>query len=398
MSIATAFIENEAKRLFPRVVEMRRDFHAHPELSFQERRTSDKVASILAQAGLDVTRNIATTGVVGLLREADRGPTIALRADMDALPVSENTGLPFASTRPGIMHACNHDSHMAMLLGAAMLLVKLRDKMRGNVKFIFQPGEEGFAGARWMIEDGVLEHEPRIKAAFALHLDPLSAPGTLSVREGPMMACADVFTLSVIGKGGHGAIPHRSVDPIFVSGHLIMALQGIVSRQTDATDAAVISICKINAGEALNIIPDRVEMGGTVRLLDPVIRSTMPSQMETIVKGVTSAFNATYEFNYVRGYPATINDPGFTELVRSAAREVLGAENVRHLERPRMPSEDFSYFLEKVPGTFAILGAKPSDREPAPPHSAECVIDERALEAGMKMHAAVAMKYLGVET
>jgi amidohydrolase len=398
MEGTAAFITQEAERIFPQVVELRRDFHAHPELSFQELRTSEKVASVLARTGVEVKRDVATTGVVGLLRGTGEAPTIALRADMDALPIDENTGLQFASTKPGIMHACNHDGHMAMLLGAAMLLAKMQDKIRGNVKFIFQPGEEGYAGARWMIEDGVLEEEPRIGAAFALHLDPLSASGTLSVREGPMMACADVFTLSIIGKGGHGAVPHRSVDPILVSGHVVTALQAIASRQTDATEAVVISICKINAGKGLNIIPDSVEMGGTVRLFDPALRDNMASMMEKIITGVTSAFGATYEFTYVRGYPATMNDPGFTELVRSAARDVLGADNVRHLAHPRMPSEDFSYFLQHVPGTFAILGARPSDREPAPPHSSECVIDETALVAGVKVHAAVALRYLGVGT
>ncbi len=381
----------------PKVVDIRRDFHRHPELSFEESRTSEKVAAILADVGLQVNRNIATTGVVGLLRGSGSGATIALRADMDALPINENTGLPFASATPDVMHACHHDGHMAMLAGAAMVLARLRESFRGNVKFIFQPGEEGYAGARQMIEEGVIEDEPRIDAAFGLHLDSLSPSGVLLIREGPIMACADMFSLSIIGKGGHAAAPHKSVDPIFVSGHVITALQGLVSRQVDATDSVVLSICTIHGGKGPTTIPDRVEMSGTVRLFDPAIRERMPSMMEQIIGGVTSAFGARYDLSYLHGYPATINDPDFTRLVRSAAEEILGDKNVRHLTRQRMPSEDFSYFLEKVPGAFAILGAKPPDRAPSPQHSAECIMDETALEAGIKVHAAVALKYLGAK-
>jgi amidohydrolase len=398
MSKAAEFITEEARRVFPDVVEIRRDIHSHPELSFQELRTSDKAASVLQRLGIEVRRGTAATGVVGLLRGSADGPTIALRADMDALPITEKTGLSCASRVPGVMHACNHDGHVAMLLGAAMVLARLRERLRGNVKFIFQPGEEGYAGARWMIEEGVLQEEPRIDAAFALHLDPISPSGVLLVREGPMMACADVFTLSIIGRGGHGAVPHKSADPIFISGHVITALQGLASRQIDATEPVVISICTIHGGTAVNIIPDSVEMSGTVRSFDSDVRDRLPSMMEEIIRGVTTAFGARYDFNYIRGYPATLNDPQFTQMVRSAAGRILGRKNVRQLGRPRMPSEDFSYFLEKVPGAFAILGARPPEGEPLPPHNAGCVIDEAALEAGVKVHAAVALSYLGEET
>ncbi len=394
MSESLSLISKEADRVFSRIVDIRRDLHAHPELSFYEHRTSDKVASILEGIGLEVQRNIATTGVVGLLRGSGDGPTIALRADMDALPVTEETGLPFSSVNPGVMHACNHDGHMAMLLGAAMVLEKARKSLRGNIKFIFQPGEEGYAGARQMIEQGVLEDEPRIEAAFAIHLDPLSPSGEFAVREGPMMACADMFTLTIIGKGGHGAVPHAAVDPIFVSGHVITALQGISSRQVSALDSVVLSICTIRAGEGMTIIPQTVEMGGTVRLFNPDLRAKMPSMMEEIVRGVTSAFGAKYDLGYIHGYPATVNDPGFTKLALSAAEAALGSENVRTLKNPRMPSEDFSYFLEKVPGAFATLGARPAGKEPAPSHSPLCDIDEDALKAGVRIHAAVALKYL----
>ena len=389
------FIAREAERVFPEVVAIRRDLHANPELSFQEFRTSERVASILDDLDLEVKRNVATTGVVGLLRGPSDGPTIALRADMDALPISEKTGLSFASTNPGVMHACHHDGHVAMALGAAMVLARMRDRIRGAVKFIFQPGEEGYAGARQMIEEGVLDDEPRIEAAFALHLDPLSASGTLCLREGAMMACADMFTVSILGKGGHGAVPHRTVDPIFVAAHVITALQGITSRRVNAMDAVVLSVCAIHAGEGMTIIPDNAEMGGTVRLFDSALRKKMPSMMEETIRGVTAAFGATYGFRYIHGYPATVNDPEFTALACSAARAILGSENVRKLQRPRMPSEDFSYFLERVPGTFAILGARPRRKEPAPSHSAVCDIDEGALEAGVKTHAAVAVSYLG---
>ena len=389
-------VAEEAERAFAEMVEIRRDLHAHPELSFQETRTSDRIASVLEGLGLEVKRNIATTGLVGLLRGAGDGPTIALRADMDALPVTEKTGLPFASKNPGVMHACNHDGHMAMLLGAAMVLKEMRASLRGNVKFIFQPGEEGYAGARQMIEEGVLEDEPRIEAAFAMHLDPMSASGEFATRGGPMMACADLFTLTIIGKGGHGAMPHTTVDPVLVSAHVITALQAIRSRQVSAMDSVVLSICTVRAGDGPTIIPDTVELSGTVRMFNPALRKKIPAMMERIIEGVTSAFGAKQSLSYIHGYPATVNDPDFAELALSAAADALGSENSRRLESPRMPSEDFSFFLEKTPGAFAILGARPPDKEPAPSHSPLSDIDEKVLVAGAKTHAAVALKYLGI--
>jgi amidohydrolase len=389
-------ITDEAQQALPEMIAIRRDFHAHPELSFQEVRTSEKVASTLDGIGLEVKRNIATTGVVGLLRGASDGPTIALRADMDALPVEEKTGLPFASENPGVMHACNHDGHVAMLLGAAMVLNNMRETLRGNVKFIFQPGEEGFAGARQMIEAGVLEDEPQIEAAFAIHLDPMSDSGMFAVRGGPIMACADMFTLTIVGKGGHGAMPHTTIDPVFVSAHVITALQGISSRQVSAVDSIVVSICTVRTSEGMTIIPDTVELGGTVRLFNPDLRKKMPSMMKQIIEGVTSAFGAKYDLSYIHGYPATVNDAEFAEMTLSAAGDVLGGENARRLKNPRMPSEDFSFFLEKVPGAFAILGARPADKEPAPSHSPVTDIDETVLAQGAKVHAAVALRYLEV--
>ncbi|RJP71391.1 MAG: amidohydrolase [Candidatus Abyssobacteria bacterium SURF_17] len=397
MGTIVSLIHQEAEKVLSDVIRIRREFHSYPELSFQEFRTSEKIAACLDDLGLEVRRNVATTGVVGLVRGREKGRTIALRADMDALPVEENTGLPFASRNAGVMHACGHDGHMAMLLGAAMVLANLRERIRGSVKFIFQPGEEGYAGARQMIEEGVLDEEPRIEAAFALHLDPLVPSNTLCIRKGPIMACADVFMLSIIGKGGHGALPHKSVDPILVSGHVITALQAVASRQVNPMEAVVLSICTIHAGTAMSIIPERVEMSGTVRLFDAKLRESMPSMMEEIIRGVTAAFGATYDFAYVPGYPATINDGKFTEMVRSVAQEILGPGRIWELERPRMPSEDFSYFLERVPGTFALLGVRPTDREPVPSHNSKYAIDEAGLLAGVKLHAAVALRFLGAE-
>jgi amidohydrolase len=389
------FLDDEVKLVLGRVIDIRRHLHAHPELSFQELETSRFIASLLEDAGVEVKRGLATTGVVGHVRGAKSGRTIALRADMDALPVTEVTGLSFVSRIPGVMHACHHDGHMAMLLGAAMILVRMRERLEGNVKFIFQPGEEGYAGARKMIEEGVLEDEPRIQAAFALHLDALSPSGTLSTRPGPIMACADIFSISIIGKGGHAAMPHRSVDPILVAGHIVTALQSIASRKTDPVESIVVSVCTIHAGTAMTVIPDRVEMGGTVRLFDPGLRDQIPALMEEIIRGVAAAFGASYEFNYARGYPATINDPEFAAMVLDCGKKLLGQQNVHTLTRPRMPSEDFSFFLEKVPGAFAILGARPRDREPLPSHNPATTIDETALETGVKIHAAVALAYLG---
>lgn len=396
MDDITNFLDNEAKLVSDRVIDIRRYLHAHPELSFQELETSSFVASLLEDAGVEVKRGLATTGIVGLVKGAKPGRTIALRADMDALPLTEATGLPFASKSPGVMHACHHDGHMAMLLGAAMILARMRERLQGNVKCIFQPGEEGYAGARKMIEEGVLEDEPRIQAAFALHLDALSPSGTLSTRPGPIMACADIFSISIIGRGGHAAMPHRSVDPILVAGHVITALQSIASRKTDPVESIVVSICTVHAGTAITVIPDRVDMGGTVRLFDAHLRDRAPELMEEIISGVTAAFGASYEFNYTRGYPATINDPEFAAMVLEYGKKLLGEQNVHLFARPRMPSEDFSFFLERLPGAFAILGARPRDRDPLPSHNPATTIDESALETGVKVHVAVALAYLGM--
>lgn len=386
-------IQEQAHALFPEVVSLRRDLHQHPELAFAEKRTAQVVAEYLGRLGLQVTTGIAGTGVTGLLKGGRPGKTVALRADMDALPLTEETGLPFASVHPGTMHACGHDGHTAVLLGAAKVLAGLQEQLTGNVKFIFQPSEEKLpSGALALCEAGVLAG---VDAVFGLHLWPSVESGRIGVTYGPMMAAADYAYITIKGREGHGSTPHLAVDAGVVAAQVILGLQTIVSRQVDPLDQAVISVGTIHGGTAPNIIPGDVKLAVTVRTLVPEVRERVPQLIERTVKGITASAGAEYAFKYDFGLPPVINTDGLVELVEKTGQALLGQERVERLAKPVMGSEDFSYYLERVPGAFFWLGAKNESLGILPlAHHPKYNFDEATLETGVAILASVAAQFL----
>ncbi|KIX12184.1 M20 metallopeptidase family protein [Dethiosulfatarculus sandiegensis] len=338
-----------------RIKKDREELHKIPEVAFTEEKTAAYVADCLKEMGLLVREKVAKTGVVGLVEGEIPGKTVMIRADMDALPVKEETGLSFASTHEGVMHACGHDCHMAMALGAARVLTGMREKIKGQVKFVFQPAEEFPGGAKPMMEEGVLK-DPPVDYALGCHVWPGALSGTVSVAPGPVMAAMDRFDIKVIGKGGHGALPHTCIDPVDTASQVISALQRITSRHMSPLSPTVVTIGQIKGGTAFNVIADQVEMAGTTRTFDRDIWKSWPERLEKVVKGVCESMGASYGFDFSPGYPPTINDAAITELVGKCAAQVVGQDQVLEFE-PTMGGEDMSYFLEKVPGCFFFLGA-----------------------------------------
>lgn len=373
------------KEVFPKVVELRRDFHANPELGYQEVRTAEVIAKTLEGLGITVKKNVAKTGVVGLLDTGKPGPTVALRADIDALPVKDAKKVEYASRVEGVCHACGHDGHTAILLGVAMVLSKLKEEFSGKVKFIFQPCEEHLpGGAKFMIEEGVLE-DPRVDNIFGLHLWTNYPIGKVGVKAGALMAAPDSFAIEILGKGGHGSAPHQAIDAVVIAAQVVQALQTIVSRSVDPLDPAVVSVGVMQAGYGFNVIADTAKIIGTVRTFKERTRAVIKKRMEEIVKGITSAFNADYRIEYTEGYPALINDEKVAEFVKKIAEETLGAENVWEAE-PVMGGEDFAYFLQKVPGCFVFLGARNEEKGIVyPHHHPEFDFDEDAMLLGMEL-------------
>lgn len=346
-----------AKRNLQRLVEIRRHLHRHPELGRHEYETGRYVANIMEALGLEVQTEVAGTGVVALLRGAYPGRTVALRADMDALPVQEQSNVPYKSAVPGVMHACGHDAHMALTLGTAMILTSMREQIHGNVKFIFQPAEEAPGGAKPMIDAGVLEN-PKVDAILGGHVWGSVESGRIEVKPGPIMASSDILRLTIHGKGGHAAQPHTTIDPIVIGSEIVGALQKIVSRQTDPAEAAVISICVFQSGEVFNVIPGSAYLEGAVRTLNNELRLAMPEKIEAVIRGITHAYGATYDLDYYMGYPVTVNNKDVTETVRQAAAKVLGAESVGEAAKASMGGEDFAYYLLQIPGTFVRIGIR----------------------------------------
>jgi amidohydrolase len=348
---------NRIAEFHPEMTEWRRDFHAHPEIAYEEFRTSEIVAAKLEEWGIEVHRGLGGTGVVGTLRGAHPGPegrAIGLRADMDALPMHEEADIPHASKNPGRMHACGHDGHTTMLLGAARYLAETRN-FAGTVRFIFQPAEEGRGGAKRMVEEGLFDLFP-CDEIFGIHNWPSMPVGTMGVRSGAMMAAADLFEIRLTGRGGHGAMPHFSIDPVVVAAHLVTALQTLVSRNTDPADSSVLSVTKINGGTAFNVIPNDASIAGTIRTFRESTRDMMEDGVRRIATSVAAAFGATAEIRYQRNYPATVNSAPQADFVAEVAAEVLGAENVRRDFDPSMGAEDFSFMLQKRPGAYLWLG------------------------------------------
>lgn len=333
----------------------RRDFHRHPELGYELPRTSGRVAELLREFGVDeVATGIARSGVVGVIRGRGAGKTIGLRADMDALPINERTGRPYASGTPGRMHACGHDGHTALLLGTAKYLAETRN-FDGTAVLLFQPAEEGGAGGRAMVQEGVMERFG-IEEVYGVHNMPGQAAGTIALRPGGLMAASDAFDIVIEGKGGHAAWPQNTVDPVMISAHVIMALHTIVSRDVDPIRSAVLSVTMMQGGEAFNIIPRSVKLTGTVRSLNDEVRDLMEEQLRAVATGIIETFGGKAEISYRRGYPVTTNAPEQAAYAARVASEVLGPERVDDNVDPKMGGEDFSYMLQARPGAYAFLG------------------------------------------
>jgi amidohydrolase len=376
------------------LVALRRDLHRHPELRYQEHRTAGICAERLAQYGFRVRTKVGGSGVVGVLEGAGPGQTVLLRADMDALPVEEATGHDFRSTRPGVMHACGHDAHVAIGLGVARRLAASRDTWRGTVKYVFQPAEEGGCGALRMIEQGVLE-EPPVDAAFGLHVWNDLEVGTVAVSDGPVMASVDEFHIRIVGQGGHAARPHQAVDPIVCAAHVITAIQTIVSRNASPFENLVVSVTQLDGGTGFNVIPEAVELHGTVRTFGGRVYDQAPERLTTIAKGVAEALGCTATVRYERQSPPLINSPEMTTVLRRAAEAVIGPARLRDGLRT-MGGEDFAFFAERVPAAFAFLGIRNEARGiTAPLHSPRFDLDEGALLVGVAMLERAAREVLG---
>ncbi len=372
------------------LVDLRRDLHAHPELGFQERRTSDRIASLLSDAGIEVHRGIGGTGLVGVLRAGNSDRTIGLRADMDALPIHEQTGLPYASRNPGAFHGCGHDGHVAMLAGAAQHLARTR-RFDGTVHFIFQPAEEGLAGARAMVEDGLFERFP-CDRVFALHNWPDLPAGTISTRPGPIMAAADRFEISVESRGGHAALPQDTPDAILAASQLVVQLNAIVSRRISPLASAVLSVTQINGGHAHNVLPDRVTVVGTVRTFDPKVQDRIEESIRAVAEGVAQASGTTVGVQYDRYYPATLNDAGAAAEALEVAAQVARAQVA---PEPAFTSEDFAFMLQACRGAYLWLG-QGRGKGHATLHSACYDFNDDVLGIGVKLHVALAEHFLSV--
>jgi hippurate hydrolase len=386
----------EADEAQPGTVALRRAIHAEPELGLDCPRTTEKLKASLVGLPLAFRDSKATSGFIARLDGARPGRTVLLRGDMDALPIHEDTGLDFASATPGHMHACGHDSHSAMLASAARILCARRDAITGTILFMFQPGEEGMHGAREMIAEGLLD-DPAPDAAFALHVFPNMPGGVIACRSGALLASADTLSATIRGKGGHAAMPHQGIDPVPIACEAVLALQSYIARRTTFTDPAVLSITRIAGGSAHNVIPDEVELLGTMRTLSPGTRTATREAFERIVAKVAEAHGATAEARVDEGYPPTLNDPRAVALVRDIASEQFGEAGYFEIPAPIMGAEDFSYVLQQVPGAMAILGVAPPGGDPfarAPIHNAKMMVDEAMLPRGVAMHCAFAVRFL----
>jgi len=392
----------EAKSLFEYTQSLRRDFHMHPELGFREFRTSGIVAKELEALGIEVTKGVGKTGVVGLLEGANPGPTLLLRFDMDALPIVEETGAEYASQNQGVMHACGHDGHTAIGLTVAKMLNAHREELSGTIKFCFQPSEEGtngedIGGAEMMMRDGLLD-SPRVDMALALHLWNEQPLGWLGIAGGPMMAGAELFDVKVIGRGGHGAIPQVAVDPVMAAANIVNALQSIVSRNVSPLETAVVSVTTIHGGTAFNIIPPEVTLGGTIRTFDKGVRQRVLERFEQIVRGTAEALGCQAEIALKRITPALINDLSISEKVQQTSRRILPDSDLRTAGYLTMGAEDAAYLLEKVNGCFFFVGSANRERHlDYGHHHPKFDFDEEALIRGSALMAAAALDVLNTK-
>ena len=402
--IGAAGLLDEATGYLPGAVELRRTLHRFPEVGNDLPITQEQVLAAIDDLPLDVTVHETTSGIAALLTGAKPGPTVLLRGDMDALPLHEDTGLDFASETDGQMHACGHDTHTAMLVGAARLLSGHVNDLAGRVLFMFQPGEEGHHGARFMLDEGLLDvpaladgTPSPVTGAFAIHITSALPSGWLSARGGPTMASADTIMIDIVGKGGHASEPHRTIDPIPVACEIVQALQMMITRTIDVFDPAVLTVGQITAGTTNNIIPETAHILGTMRTVSEATRTKVKDNIRRVVDGIAAAHGVTAALTIDTGYPVTVNDGTFATNALGVARSVAGSNNVIELPHPIMGAEDFSYVLQEVPGTMMFLGATPPEIDlatAAPNHSNRVYFDEQAMARGIATYAAVALDQL----
>jgi amidohydrolase len=387
-----------AEAVLPEVIAVRRRLHRRPEIGLQLPETQAVVADELRALGLEPKLGGTTTSVVAVIDGDQPGPTTLLRADMDALPLGEDTGLDFASEIDGVMHACGHDTHVAMLLGAARLLVERRAELRGRALLMFQPGEEGKHGARYMLDEGLLEDGPYgagdVARAFAIHISNRYASGVVALRAGSMLASADRIEATVRGRGGHASTPHLALDPVTITAELVLALQSMITRRVDAFDPAILTITRLAGGTTNNIIPASVFLEGTIRTVSETQRASVRAWTEQVAAGIAAAHGAQIDLVIEPGYPVTVNDADETGRIRALATELVGESLIQDLAAPVMGAEDFSYVLQRVPGMMAFLGARPADLDPetAPQnHSNLVVFEEAPMATGVALYAAAAL-------
>ncbi|ACB59951.1 amidohydrolase [Exiguobacterium sibiricum 255-15] len=382
-------VEEMVEQLFPVMVERRRYLHRHPELSFHEVDTPQFIADRLTELGIEIRTGVGGRGVVGTIRGGKPGKTVALRADFDALPIQDEKTVDYRSTVPGVMHACGHDGHTATLLAVAEILVRQKEQLAGNVVLIHQHAEEVVpGGARDMVADGCLDG---VDVIFGTHLWSTTKLGTIGYRIGPVMAAADKFELTLFGRGGHGAKPHETIDAVVLGATVVKELQSIVSRRLDPLQQAVLTIGTLHAGNTFNVIADSAELTGTIRTFDPEVAEQIVHEMERTIKGVCDAAGATYSFTYERGYPAVVNHPQETNLLRTVASDIMGADHVFEIA-PTMGGEDFAYYLQQVPGTFFFTGA--GDETFYPHHHPKFDFEEQAMQHAARILIEVTLRYL----
>ena len=386
-------VNAQIDRVLRDVVALRHDLHAHPELGFEVERTADRVAEVLGSLdGFDVRTGVGKTGVVATLNRKSSGPTVALRADMDALPIEEKTGCHYASTVPGRMHACGHDGHTSCLLGAAMVLSRRVGDLSGPVRFIFQPAEETDGGGRYMCEQGALD-DPAASVVFALHGWPELPVGAVGLRSGPAMAASNPFSVRIHGAGGHAATPHRTIDPIVTAARIIDGLQTVVSRSTRPDDPVVVTVGQLHAGSAANVIPDEAWMEGTIRTVQAETRERVVGLVRRIIEHTAQAHGATAEVNIIEGYPALVNDPGLADFAVGVARDSFGHENVSTGLAISMGTEDFAYYAQRVPAVMIRLGLRPTDAKTCPAlHTPHFDFNDEALPIGIRLFVALVLQ------
>ena len=406
-----AAIDSKSKAISPKLVEWRRHLHQNPELGNREFKTQQYIANHLKSLGIEVTL-LAKTGVLGVLRGGKPGPVIALRADIDGLPVKERVDVPYKSTVTAdymgtpvsVMHACGHDTHTAMLVGAARLLTAHRDQIHGRVVFMFQPGEEGHAGARFMLDEGLLDVGPlsdgstsEVTGAFAIHTTSSLPTGFISTRGGPIMASSDTLAIRVIGKGGHASEPFRTLDPIPAACEIVQALQSMITRRINVFNPGVLTVTQLNAGTTTNVIPEFAEIKGTIRAISEVTRRMIHDGVTRVAEGIAAAHGLEVSVKLVDGYDVTVNSKTYAQTAGDIAQEIIGAERFIELPNPVMGAEDFGYVLNHVPGAMVFLGATPHERNlasAAPNHSNRVFYDEACMSTGISLYSAVALRHL----